>query len=107
MSCSPPPNFPARSVVLFRFRRQRRPPAAPITVLLVINRRLVAFVALASALACKPDSASEASAAQAGSKSPNGDVAAKGEGGGQKGGKGGKGGAGRPQSSITLAATDV
>jgi RND family efflux transporter MFP subunit len=72
----------------------------------VINRKLVALVLLASAVACKSESANEASAAQAGSKSPNGDAAAKGE-GGQKGAKGGKGAGGRPQSSITLAASDV
>ena len=70
----------------------------------MINRTLIAIVALAGVVACKADPANEENAAQAGSKSPNGDVAGKGE----KGGKGGKGGpGGRPQSSITLAATDV
>ncbi len=67
----------------------------------MINRTLVAIVALASVVACKSESANEANAAQAGSKSPGGEAAG-------KGGKGGKGGpGGRPQSSITLAATDV
>jgi membrane fusion protein, multidrug efflux system len=66
----------------------------------VINRKLVALIALTSAIACKSEPANEAAAAQAGSKSPSGEAAK-----GDKGGKGGRGG--RPQSSITLAATDV
>lgn len=68
----------------------------------MINRTLIAIVALAGVVACKSESANEAAAAQAGSKSPNGAAAGKGD----QGGKGGRGG-GRPQSSITLAATDV
>lgn len=72
----------------------------------MINRQVVAFVVLAGAVACKPESASQANAASAGAQqgAPAGG-SPKGDGSGRKGGGGD--GRGRPQSSITLAATDV
>ena len=72
----------------------------------MINRQFVALAVLAGAIACKPDSAGQANAAQAGGSAVT-PAGTPGENAG-KGGKGGKGdGRGRPASSITLAQTDI
>lgn len=72
----------------------------------MINRQLVALAILATAVACKGETAGQANAA-----SPSGTGASRDSGGRDARGGGGGGGAagrgGRPTSSITLAATDV